>query len=71
MKVYIVYPDQKEQARRALLGAGKASQLLDTREDRLRAIRLYRELWSEHKGSDEAAEARKLLGILGVTVEDK
>lgn len=71
MRVYIVYPDQKEQVRRALLGAGRASQLLDTREDRLRAIRLYRELCSEHRGSEECNEARKLLGTLGVTVEDK
>lgn len=71
MRVYIVYPDQKEQARRALLGAGKASQLLDTREDRLRATRLYRELWAEYRGTEEANEARKLLGVLGVTVDDK
>jgi len=68
MRVYILYPDQKAQRPRAMLRAGNASELLGTRPDNTRAVRIYKELVAEFPKTPEAKDARKRLEALGVRV---
>lgn len=67
MRVYILYPDQTAMLPRAMFGAAAASVRLGSRDDRRRAIQLYRQLIARFPNSDEATEAKR--GLEGLNVE--
>ena len=67
MRVYILYPDQKAQRVKCMLGAAIASRLLGAPDDNRRAIKLCQAIIAEHPNSPEAKQqAPRLLQELGV-----
>ena len=66
MRVYILYPDQKAQRVRCMLGAAVASRQLGTRDDNRRAVKLCKAIIAEDPESEEAKQALTLLQGLGV-----
>jgi tetratricopeptide (TPR) repeat protein len=65
MRVYILYPDQKAERIKAMMGAATASELLGSADDKRRAKRLYREVKEEFSNTPEAKEASQRLEALG------
>jgi len=65
MRVYILYPDNKAERRKAMLGAAVVSRLLNTPDDARRAKRLCRELKAEFPGTDEGTQASRILQLMG------
>lgn len=66
MRVYILFPDQKQERVKAMLGAAIASNLLGTAPDNARAVKIARELVTEYPNTAEAKEAARLLESLGI-----
>lgn len=66
MRVYILYPEQKAERPRAMMGAATVSQLLGSKEDRERAGTLYKAIIAEFPESPEAKEAPRRLETLGM-----
>jgi hypothetical protein len=67
MRVYILYPDQKAQRVKCMLGAAIVSRLLGAPDDNRRAIKLCQAIIAEHPNSPEAKQqAPRLLQELGV-----
>ena len=68
MRVYILFPDQKQQRAKAMLGAAIASNMIGTPADNSRAGKIAKELVTEYPNTDEAKEAARLLESLGIRV---
>ncbi len=66
MRVYILYPGQKEERARSMVGAAAASLKVAGKDDKSRAIRLCQEVMAEFPGTPQATEARQILESIGV-----
>jgi hypothetical protein len=66
MRVYILYPEQKEFRAQAMLKAAQTSNMLSTPSDNARAGRIAKELLTEFPNAPEAKDARTLLEALGM-----
>lgn len=66
MKIYILFPDAKEQRAKAMISAAKALMAIGSAADNGAAVRLCKEISETFPGSPEAKEADTMMRAIGV-----